>query len=224
MRLTRLRPYVLGGTIAALGLVAANGVAAATTGHAFVLGRSNTANAATSLSRTTSGAALALRVRRGSPPLSVNSGRLVKHLNADAVAGRSASALSSRVIQYSFPAIANTANARLQLPGLPPGRYLASYAVNMETTVTKMGITCAFHAANGGNVFKVNAFTSPIPGTLSASANASGVLDTRRRTFVLNCYSSPGKFRWATSVPYRSTVTFLRLDSVVSRSGTDGSR
>ena len=58
--------------------------------------------------------------------------------------------------------------------------------------------------------WKANARVGASP-NVSASANASGVLDTRHRTFVLNCYSDAGKFRWASSAPYRSTVTFRFL-------------
>jgi len=216
MQLARLRPYVIGAVVAALGLVAANGVAAATTGHAFVLGASNRANAVTTLSRTTTGPALALKARSGSPALSVSNGRLVKHLNADAVDGLSARALSARVFQYSFPVNLASTSEDLALTGLPPGRYLASYSVTMRPFTNPITVACGFHSVSGDS-YSISAVAAQPAGLTVASVSGSGVLDTRSSAYTFRCTSTGNSFIWVQDDPNYSTVTLLRLDHVVSK-------
>lgn len=72
-------------------VLAGNTVALATTGHALLLGKSNTANTITSISRTTAGTALAVKTKTSlSPPLKVNGVGKVTNLNADRVDGKNA--------------------------------------------------------------------------------------------------------------------------------------
>lgn len=65
----------------------AGGAAYAATGGTFILGKPNSANAATSVTRTTAGAALSANVKAGSPPIAVNSTTKVSKLNADLLDG-----------------------------------------------------------------------------------------------------------------------------------------
>ncbi|HEX3823105.1 MAG TPA: hypothetical protein VHV79_01430 [Mycobacteriales bacterium] len=69
------------------------GIASAANGGSLVLGSSNTATHTTSL-KDSKGTPLALIAKKGKPPLTVNSGQLVKHLNAAEVGGLTPSKLS----------------------------------------------------------------------------------------------------------------------------------
>jgi hypothetical protein len=87
------------GTVAAafgvVGLVAGGlGVAAASSGGVFILGEHNAATSVTTLSNS-KGSALALKSKHGTAPLTVNSSKEVKHLNAAMVGGSTASSLKS---------------------------------------------------------------------------------------------------------------------------------
>jgi hypothetical protein len=91
-------------TLASAGLlvVAADYVSFAATGDSFVLGRFNTAKAPTTLTNQGDGPVLRLNSSgKGNPPLAVNSSRKVLHLNADALDGLDAKALSTRVLTYA---------------------------------------------------------------------------------------------------------------------------
>jgi hypothetical protein len=82
-------------TCAVVGLVVGGlGVAAASSGGVFILGEHNAAASVTTLSNS-KGSALALKAKHGAPPLTVNSSKEVKHLNAAMVGGSTASSLKS---------------------------------------------------------------------------------------------------------------------------------
>jgi hypothetical protein len=72
----------------------------AATGHPLVLGHANSAGSTTSLKNTGRGPALSLNSSKHSSPLTVNSSKLVKHLNADKVGGLSASKLEPKTIRF----------------------------------------------------------------------------------------------------------------------------
>ena len=83
------------------------------------------------MTNTGKGAALSLNTSKKSPPLAVNSSKTVKHLNADTVDGKHASALTTNVITYTVPA-GTTLPFGLRLNGLPKGNYLAMISVVMH--------------------------------------------------------------------------------------------
>src|SRR6266496_6237427 len=99
----KTRPLIAGALIAAAGLIGANGVAYAATGNALILGHKNSANAATTIHRTTHGPALQLEAPAGSAPLAVNRPVKVARLNADLVDGKDAAQLQTRAIRYAMP-------------------------------------------------------------------------------------------------------------------------
>jgi hypothetical protein len=76
-------------------------VSFAATGSSLILGHRNTAGSLTTVKRTTSGPALKLATKHGSPPLVVTSGKKVKHLNADKVDGAGLSKLEPAATVYS---------------------------------------------------------------------------------------------------------------------------
>jgi hypothetical protein len=72
----------------------------AATGQPLVLGHANSAGGTTSLKNTGRGSALCLNTGKKYAPLTVNSSKLVKHLNADKVGGKSASTLEPKTIRF----------------------------------------------------------------------------------------------------------------------------
>jgi hypothetical protein len=78
----------------------ANVATYAASGHALILGHSNSAVGTTSLKNLGRGPALSLNSAKSSPPLVVNSSKLVKHLNAATVGGQSAAKLNPKVLRW----------------------------------------------------------------------------------------------------------------------------
>ncbi len=75
------------------GLIVVPGVAMASNGGAWLLGRSNTETAATTVTNS-AGTPLSLRAKAGTAPLAVNSNKVVANLNADMVDGVHVSSLA----------------------------------------------------------------------------------------------------------------------------------
>ena len=119
-------------TLAVLGavtilLLAGNTVAQATTGHSFLLGSSNSANAVTSLTRTTSGTALKVTTKYSSnTPFVVNGKGKVANLQADKVDGYEGSQMLNKVYVYTKAvAVGTPASAfTLTLHNVPAGKYV----------------------------------------------------------------------------------------------------
>jgi hypothetical protein len=88
--------------LAAAGILVggANLATFAATGQPLVLGHSNAAGTTTGLKNLGRGPALSLNSSKHSPPLVVNSKKLVKHLNADRLGGKSASQINPAVSEY----------------------------------------------------------------------------------------------------------------------------
>jgi hypothetical protein len=96
----------------------------AATGHPLILGHANRAVGTTSLKNVGRGPALSLNSATSSPPLTVNSKKLVKHLNADTVHGVSASVVAPTNYQITFAKAGSTfANSRVVTSSVPPGVY-----------------------------------------------------------------------------------------------------
>jgi hypothetical protein len=72
----------------------------AATGHPLILGHANSAGTTTALKNTGRGPALSLNSSTHSSPLTVNSSKLVKHLNADRLGGMSATQINPAVSEY----------------------------------------------------------------------------------------------------------------------------
>jgi hypothetical protein len=80
----------------------------AATGQPLVLGHSNSAGTTTSLKNLGRGPALSLNSSKHSPPLVVNSSKLVKHLNADRLGGKSANQINPAVTEYRIGSTGST--------------------------------------------------------------------------------------------------------------------
>lgn len=72
----------------------------AASGHPLILGHSNSATGTTSLKNIGRGPALNLNSAKSSPPLVVNSSKMVKNLNANQVGGLTAAQLSPAIATY----------------------------------------------------------------------------------------------------------------------------
>jgi hypothetical protein len=95
-----IRPTVTTLAAAAVLVGGADLASYAATGHPLVLGQSNSAVGTTSLKNLGRGPALSLNAAKSSPPLVVNSSKLVKHLNANQVQGLTAAQLNPKVLRW----------------------------------------------------------------------------------------------------------------------------
>lgn len=91
MKKIKTTALVVGGLVA--GLALAPVAASASNGHAWLLGRSNTETAATTVTNS-KGTPLSLKARSGYAPLAVNSTKVVSRLNADLLDGVQASSMA----------------------------------------------------------------------------------------------------------------------------------
>ncbi len=123
-----LRGRVLPVTLAAVVLVGgANLAAYAANGHPLLLGGKNSETKTATVTNTGKGAALSLNSSKKSPPLAVNSSKVVKHLNADKVGGKSATDLADAGHHVDGPR--RHRRCPYALNGLPKGIYLAMLTV-----------------------------------------------------------------------------------------------
>lgn len=195
-------------------VLAGNTVSLAATGHSFILGKANTANKTTSLSRTTSGTVLNLNSKSSSnAPLSVNGKGKVANLNADMVDGVDSSTMLNKSWTYTVPVESAVSSFEIHFPGLPTGKYLATfaYAASMSAVTS---LNCGFRQdgnykgiAYGGN-----------GGGFSSSAG-SGVYDSVGHPISFGCFDWTGTFTSSGA----NLVTFTQVNSVTN-SGTASAR
>jgi hypothetical protein len=127
----RLRPPIrsVATTLAAAAvLVAGANIATyAATGSSLILGHSNNAGTTTTLKNTGRGPALALNSIKSSPPLVVNSSKMVKNLNANTVGGKTAAQLVPATLRYKYGNAGTTFSTssvpQLYSAKLPKGTY-----------------------------------------------------------------------------------------------------
>ncbi|MBZ5734678.1 hypothetical protein K8Z61_09230 [Nocardioides sp. TRM66260-LWL] len=203
-----------------VGLLAANGIAYAATGHGVTLGGSNASATATGLTRTKPGPALALTVKPGSAPLAVSSGALVKHLNADEVDGRSAAELQTRATRFVVPPLGTpTSRSVLVLDGVKHGLYQASFNILTTTSAPGTGVSC-YLSTDLDQGTADNQLTAYGASFLSFStANSSGFLDFRTGPGIaLSCFAPSGQtFDYGDAD--QATVTLVPIDALTVRRG-----
>ena len=97
---------------AAILVVGIDYISLAATGSTLLLGRGNSADAQTTVARTTAGPVLRLKAQSGSPALSVNTKKKVTNLNADQLDGLHGSALArtSSLTTFQGPACKSVAD------------------------------------------------------------------------------------------------------------------
>jgi hypothetical protein len=117
----------------------------AATGNPLVLGHANAAGGTTSLKNTGRGPALSLNSIKSSPPLTVNSSKLVKHLNANLVGGLSSTQLEPNVWRYTLGKDDSTISAAPHFftTKIPTGTYQVQMSGILSSTVSSDSYICA---------------------------------------------------------------------------------
>jgi hypothetical protein len=213
----RIVPVLLAATVLVGG---ANLAAYAANGAPLLLGKGNKATKVTKL-KNTKGSALSLQSKAGTAPLSVSNSTKVGSLNADLVDGLDGAALQNKTYVYELVGTTATDRIAFPLPGLPAGRYLASYNVSGS----------APGSASFACLFTSGATTASVPASgvaLGSSwfVSGSGYLDTTALTYVLSCIISDSGITVPvnTTPPTKSQVVLTRIDDVTSTvtAGTAG--
>ena len=121
-------------------VLAGNTIVMAATGNSLLLGKSNSANANTSITRTTSGSVLKLQSKYSSnAPLTVNGRGRVTNLNADKLDGYNSTSLRNRT--YVFTSVfSNKSNVAFKLP-VTNGSYIVTVS-NFFADITGTGVQC----------------------------------------------------------------------------------
>lgn len=126
-------------------LVIASSGAYAATGGNFILGRSNSANATTTLTNS-AGTALALNAKSGTPALKVNSGTKVANLNGDKLDGLDSTAFAragmKTTVVYEKAFAEDLVWENPELPGEPDGI--------VDTFATEIGCDQGMILTGGG--------------------------------------------------------------------------
>jgi hypothetical protein len=196
---------------AALLVGGADLAAYAANGHPILLGSDNHAVGTTIVHNTGRGPALTLRTRHGAPPLAVSSNRRIRHLNADRVDGLSGGALRTRAWTYRIGGDSDAGPTVVKtFPGLPSGRYLASYDMVASLYADGYPMSCWFTTPSQTKAVYGRAVQDPGGATVVA---ASGYVDATGPVS-LTCQASPA-FDTLSSreTSFDSQVTFLRLDT-----------
>jgi hypothetical protein len=142
-------------------VLAGNTVALATTGHALILGRTNKANQATVLKRTTAGSALQVVTTSSSAaPFTVNGRGKVANLNADQLDGLDSSSL--RTLTYSWIKQVVASDVVTVGVPVPPGTYVVGYDAPMHGAGTDGGSAACWFWLNHDSVNTIYGETSAL--------------------------------------------------------------
>ena len=167
-------------------LLVIGGLADAASGGNFILGSLNTANSPSTLQNTKRGAALALKVQQGQPPLAVNSEVLVDNLNAALLNGHDGGDFAGADEVYtkaqsdqryarrgqSLPRTIKIELGTAEIPGsaarvtaeaaCPAGYRLISGGAFIEGTATAYLIESAGLNAGGKEIWRAVAINPPL--------------------------------------------------------------
>lgn len=210
-RHSRIFTILLAAVLVAFG---ANLAAYAADGGPLLIGKSNTATKTTKL-KNSKGTALQLKSKKGTAPLKVNSSTTVKKLSADLVDGQDSSALRNQTFVYNLFGSSTATDTAWALPGLPPGKYLASYSMVLGFTAPPSLVACYFSPATG-SISRWTGIMVGVPST-SSYVSGSGYIDTTADPFVLGCEQSGGGTMTSSVPPLGpSKVVLTRVDDVVT--------
>jgi len=200
-------------------VLAGNTVALAATGHSLLLGKSNSADTYTSLTRTTSGTVLSLKSASSTnSPLSVNGKGKVANLNADTVDGIDSTKLQTRTTIYSVPATSGVSSFNLSLPALAtPGKYHVTFSIIASMSSAGATLNCDFIKPGDTNDYKVISYGSVFLNY--STSNGSGFIDTAAAQRVFHCFTSSGTTTVNPDSP-GSQITVTRVDSLTSATAT----
>lgn len=191
------KTYVVALASLTLLVLVANNVAYATTGHSIVAGIGNSSSKTTGLTMTTSGAALKLTTKKGSPPLTVSSSAKVARLNADTLDGLDSTRLLNDTYRFSYEGANPGPQEAISfvIPKLPKGSYLVNYAVtpyalgaSTPTPADPMQVACWVDTPTQNyaiaSLLQINTTYSGITGSdlMTLGADVATHLDCQRTT------------------------------------------
>jgi len=195
-------------------VLAGNTVALAATGHALILGKTNKASKATTLKRTTSGAALNLHTKSSaSAPMSVNGTGKVANLNADTLDGLDSSALGTNGYVLTKDVTVPTTDIDLTIT-LPPGSYLLGYSAYLAGGGSDgLGAGCYFRrSVNGTGGTAVGETRVATRTAVDPALSGNGIMSVGPGvTLELKCFA-PAAFTTLNGEPIQ--VTAIRTNVV----------
>ncbi len=205
--------------IAAIVVVGGLNVAAyAATGGKFLLGKSNTANRTSTLTKTGNGPALSLKTKASAPPLKVSSSKRVARLNADTVDGKHAKSLQTRPSVYELPLIAST-NRFTVYVDLNPGVYQVDYSVLANMSAIGATVNCFWNSTFEGSPVTTGYGYGATFSSFSTSNSSTTILTSGTADW-LECFSDGGNAVIGTSNQAGSQITVTRIDSIAYKSGS----
>ena len=209
-----LKSVVSAAAIALMLVVSIDYIAFAATGKSLILGKSNSANKVTKLTRTTSGPAMQFNVKGGTgAPIKVNSKGRVGKLNADMVDSKHASDLGVNTSIYTFNTdFASASTFSYTVPSVPAGSYLVTFD---GWIYGPSGAELHCGVGNGHLWDRVPA----IAGNIHFPLSSSGVV-TKATTgdFVVTCFSDTTTGAWTDYDDVQITMTQITTPTVVARS------
>lgn len=172
---------------AALLVVGFDVVTYAATGQSLILGKSNVASKTTTIKRTTGGAVLNLKAKKGSPPLAVNSKERVDNLNADLVDGLSTDQLANnaRIIKLTLAADAATPSWNINVPN---GTYIVNWQAYVDLVNSAGDLLCGFQV---GADYVANELRNG-SASFIATSSGSGILTVGAATTEVFFCNGPG--------------------------------
>ena len=205
-------------------VLAANTVAIATTGHGFLLGKSNTANAATTLSRTTRGTALVVKTKSSAnSPFAVNGKGRVANLNADKLDGLDSTQLATNTTVYSSSdsaTVFTNTTGKWRFP-VSPGDYTFTYALGVTPSALPATVTCAL-GATGVNTAFTSTYVNGPTGAAGGLSAAATVHFAASDVVTFYCKSTSPGFTLTEELPMQITatrITHATLKTIVPSTG-----
>jgi len=197
----RVLPVLAGAALVVVGL---NAASYAANGHPILLGHGNSESRTATVANSGKGPALSLKSGKKSPSLAVSSSKVVKHLNADLVDGKSASALGTTATTWTVP---SGTTLSYELDGLKPGRYLATLSILMNATAETV---CELDETNQPT--SVLTYGANRSGVFSMASGAGIFTHVAGKAVVLTCAGATSIYD--SSIP--STVTLVKLGHVTT--------
>ncbi len=196
-------------------VMATDYIALAANGKPLILGQLNKASRVTIVksSKTTAAKFVSPSTK---PPIAVSNSRVVAKLNADLVDGKSASQLASRAYQAFFPLAEQSGTLfALEMPTVPPGKYLATYSAytEMNTTIASPETISCYLSRVGEKFYTGETVTNSNDGALGASGAGVVALSGSQSLQLVCAWTNSRTFKTFSTEPIEISLT--RLDEVV---------
>lgn len=214
MRRLTLALAVLGATT--ILVLAANTLTLAATGQGFLLGKSNSADNITALTRTTSGTALKLQTAKSfNAPLAVNGTGKVANLNADRLDGLDSAAL--RTTTYVFTSSFTDQSAVAYNLPLANGTYLITFSSSFAG-IGSAAVECAVSeiptsGEQGRTVVHEGQTYVPSESSHAALSGAGIATKSAEQNVFVGCSTDTGTWSASAGNPLTITATPTALAS-----------